>query len=88
MKKGIHPVLNNVNVKCASCGTTFEVKTTLSSLVVDFCDSCHPFYTGKEKILDIAGRVDNFNRKRAIAEQVKLNAKNSEKTNKNTLKAN
>ncbi|HOE91111.1 MAG TPA: 50S ribosomal protein L31 [Candidatus Cloacimonadota bacterium] len=62
MKDGIHPKYEKVTVKCA-CGNTFETGSTNSKLVVDICSECHPFYTGKQKILDTAGRVEKFNKK-------------------------
>ena len=64
MKADIHPKYHQVTVKC-SCGNTFETGSTLSGdqLMLDVCSSCHPFYTGKQKIVDTAGRVDKFRRK-------------------------
>ncbi len=62
MKKGIHPKYEKITVKCA-CGNEFEVASTKTNLTVDICDQCHPFYTGKQKILDTAGRVEKFNKK-------------------------
>ncbi|MCH9698105.1 MAG: 50S ribosomal protein L31 [Gammaproteobacteria bacterium] len=63
MKQGIHPEYNTVKVTC-SCGVSFETRSTLGrDLTVEVCSSCHPFYTGKQKIVDTAGRVDKFRRK-------------------------
>jgi len=63
MKAGIHPEYNDVQVTC-SCGNTFTTKSTMSKpLHVEVCSSCHPFYTGKQKIVDTAGRVEKFNQK-------------------------
>ncbi|MGH9436257.1 MAG: 50S ribosomal protein L31 [Terriglobia bacterium] len=63
MKEGIHPEYNEIDVTC-SCGNTFKLRSTLSeSLHVEVCSACHPFYTGKQKIVDTAGRVDKFRRK-------------------------
>ncbi len=63
MKTDIHPVYNEIVVKC-SCGNTFKTKSTLKDeLHLDVCSQCHPFYTGKQKMLDTAGRVDKFNKK-------------------------
>lgn len=62
MKQGIHPKYEKVNVVCA-CGNTFETRSTKGTMNVDICNVCHPFYTGKQKILDTAGRVDKFKRK-------------------------
>jgi len=64
MKTGIHPEYNEVNVSC-TCGNTFTTKSTLGeqSLNVEVCSACHPFYTGKQKIVDTAGRVEKFRKK-------------------------
>ena len=63
MKAGIHPEYNDVQVTC-SCGNTFTTKSTLGKpLHVEVCSACHPFYTGKQKIVDTAGRVEKFNQK-------------------------
>ncbi len=63
MKKGIHPEYITRKVSCA-CGAEWETKTTLKSdLRLDICSSCHPFFTGKQKFIDTAGRVERFQRK-------------------------
>ncbi|AEV27551.1 MULTISPECIES: 50S ribosomal protein L31 [Azospira] len=63
MKPGIHPEYNDIQVTC-SCGATFTTKSTMGKpLNVEVCSSCHPFYTGKQKIMDTAGRVEKFNQK-------------------------
>jgi large subunit ribosomal protein L31 len=62
MKQGIHPKYEKVKVKCA-CGNEFETSSTKEKLNVDICSQCHPFYTGKQKLLDTAGRVEKFNKK-------------------------
>jgi large subunit ribosomal protein L31 len=64
MKTDIHPAYTPITVKC-SCGNTFENKSTLGkeTLNIEVCDRCHPFYTGKQKVVDTAGRVDSFNKK-------------------------
>ncbi len=64
MKNGIHPKYEKVLVKCA-CGNEFETKSTTTNLTVEICSECHPFYTGKQKLLDTAGRVEKFNKKYA-----------------------
>lgn len=64
MKDGIHPNYDNCTVKCA-CGATYETKSTKSELKVDICSKCHPFYTGKQKLVDTGGRVDRFNKRYA-----------------------
>ena len=68
MKQGIHPKYEKVMVKCA-CGNVFETKSTKSDLTVDICNVCHPFYTGKQKIIDTAGRVEKFNKKYNLTEK-------------------
>jgi large subunit ribosomal protein L31 len=63
MKAGTHPEYKEINVIC-SCGNTFATRSTVGQdLHVEVCSSCHPFYTGKQKILDTAGRVDKFRKK-------------------------
>ena len=63
MRPDIHPQYEMINVTC-SCGNKFETRSTLcKDLHLDVCSSCHPFYTGKQKIVDTAGRVDKFRRK-------------------------
>ena len=62
MKNDIHPTTYTVTVKCA-CGATFETLSTKSDLRVDICSQCHPFYTGKQKLVDAGGRVDKFNKR-------------------------
>lgn len=62
MKKGIHPEYGKAIVKCA-CGYTFETGSTKKEIHVEICSNCHPFYTGKQKFLDSAGRIEKFNKK-------------------------
>jgi large subunit ribosomal protein L31 len=65
MKANIHPKYGEINVTC-SCGATFKTGSTLGrDLAVEVCSSCHPFYTGKQKIVDTAGRVEKFRQKYA-----------------------
>jgi len=64
LKEGIHPEYREAKVVCA-CGETFVTRSTLPSIHVDICSKCHPFYTGKQKIVDSEGRVDRFRRKYA-----------------------
>ncbi|OPZ87231.1 MAG: 50S ribosomal protein L31 [bacterium ADurb.Bin429] len=64
MKSGIHPGYVNAKVTCA-CGNTFETRSTQREIRVEICAACHPFYTGQQKIMDTAGRVERFNRKYA-----------------------
>jgi large subunit ribosomal protein L31 len=63
MKADLHPNYNEINVTC-SCGNTFITRSTLNGdLGIEVCSACHPFYTGKQKILDSGGRVEKFRRK-------------------------
>lgn len=64
MKAGIHPNYHEVKVTC-SCGNSFETRSTYEKddMSLDVCSECHPFYTGKQKILDTAGQVDKFRRR-------------------------
>ena len=63
MKSDIHPAYKEVEVTC-SCGDVFTTKSTLNKpLHIEVCAACHPFYTGKQKIIDTAGRVEKFNKK-------------------------
>ena len=67
MKPSIHPDYKEINVSC-SCGNVFKTCSTLGhDLQVEVCSNCHPFYTGKQKIVDTAGRVDKFRKKYAAA---------------------
>ncbi len=68
MKEGIHPKYNVAKVSCA-CGGTFETRSTRANITVDICSSCHPFYTGKQKIVDAEGRVEKFRRKYATTKK-------------------
>ncbi|HQP70899.1 MAG TPA: 50S ribosomal protein L31 [Clostridiales bacterium] len=65
MKKGIHPKYETATISCV-CGNTFESRTTIGEIKVEICSKCHPFYTGKTRILDTAGRVDKFMKKYKI----------------------
>ncbi len=62
VKKDIHPKYVNAKVTCA-CGNHFETRSTKPAINVEICSSCHPFFTGKQKLIDSEGRVDRFNRK-------------------------
>ncbi|MBT8145128.1 MAG: 50S ribosomal protein L31 [Gammaproteobacteria bacterium] len=63
MKADIHPKYEDINVTC-SCGNTFTTRSTLcDELHIEVCSKCHPFFTGKQKIVDSGGRVDKFRRK-------------------------
>ena len=62
MKEGIHPNYDKAVVKCA-CGNTFETRSTQSEIRVEICSKCHPFFTGKQKLVDTGGRVDRFKKR-------------------------
>jgi large subunit ribosomal protein L31 len=62
MKQGIHPKFGKAMVKCA-CGETFETESIKANLNVDICSKCHPFFTGRQKLVDSGGRVDKFKRR-------------------------
>jgi large subunit ribosomal protein L31 len=62
MKEGIHPEYQTATISCA-CGNSFETRTTVGDVHVDVCSACHPFFTGQQKIVDTAGRVEKFRRK-------------------------
>ena len=62
MRKGIHPDYKVAKVTCA-CGNSFETRSTVEKLSVEICSACHPFFTGKQKLVDSAGRVEKFLKK-------------------------
>ena len=62
MKADIHPVYATATVVCA-CGNTFQTRSTIAEIHTDICAQCHPFYTGKQKLVDTAGRVERFRQK-------------------------
>lgn len=68
MKPEIHPEYDAATITCA-CGNVVETRSTKGSFTVDVCSACHPFYTGKQKMVDTAGRVDRFRRKYANKER-------------------
>ena len=68
MKSDIHPEYNTITVTCA-CGATHQTRSTKAIEHVDICSQCHPFYTGKQKLVDTAGRVERFRKKYAKADK-------------------
>ena len=62
MKEGIHPDYKPTTIRCA-CGEVIVTRSTKSDIKVEICSKCHPFYTGKQKLVDTGGRVDRFNKK-------------------------
>jgi large subunit ribosomal protein L31 len=76
LKKKLHPNYKKCVVSCA-CGSTFETRSTVDKIHIEICSQCHPFYTGKQKLVDSAGRVELFNRRYGKA---KSNAKAVDKS--------
>ncbi len=75
MKAGIHPAYDEVNVTCA-CGSTFRTRSThKGDLRVEICSACHPFFTGRQKLVDTEGRVDRFQKKFAKARELQAQKK-------------
>ena len=64
MKEGIHPKYEPIKIKCA-CGEVIETRSTRKEVSVEVCSKCHPFFTGKQKLMDTEGRVERFNKKYA-----------------------
>jgi len=62
MKKNIHPKLNDITVTC-SCGSSFKTRSAVVDINPTLCSSCHPFFTGNQKYVDTAGRIDKFNKR-------------------------
>ncbi len=62
MKQGIHPGYKVTTISCA-CGETFQTRSTKENVKLDICSVCHPFFTGKQKLIDTEGRVDKFRKK-------------------------
>jgi len=90
MKAGIHPEYHEVTVHCA-CGATWETRSTKKDLHLEICSSCHPFFTGRQKLIDTEGRVDRFTKKfgAQTVEARKTAAKQAKaKAAKKTAKAN
>jgi large subunit ribosomal protein L31 len=68
MKEGIHPEYKAAKIECA-CGMVYDTRSTRGSYHIEICSACHPFFTGKQKLLDTAGRVDRFKKKYQTAEK-------------------
>ncbi len=71
MKKDIHPKYDLKTKATCACGAVFEVGSTMPEIRMEICSQCHPFYSGAEKIIDTAGRVERFNKRRAVAGKAK-----------------
>jgi len=67
MKSGIHPKYELSTITCA-CGNVIETRSTVKNIQVEICSACHPFFTGKQKLVDTAGRIDRFRKKYGIKE--------------------
>lgn len=68
MKDAIHPEYVETTISCTSCGSEATTHSTVPVMRLDLCSNCHPFYTGKKRIVDTAGRVDRFNQRRAAGD--------------------
>ena len=81
MKEGIHPKYEQVEVRCA-CGNTFKTRSTKPELHLEICSACHPFFTGRQKLIDTEGRVERFTKKYGAqtSEQRKTAAKAAKST--------
>jgi large subunit ribosomal protein L31 len=81
MKAGIHPAYNELNVVCA-CGSTFKTRSTnKGDIRVEICSSCHPFFTGRQKLVDTEGRVSRFQKKYQKVNDAKALADSQKKPN-------
>ncbi|MCL2243040.1 MAG: 50S ribosomal protein L31 [Treponema sp.] len=67
MRNGIHPRYENTTITCA-CGNVIETRSTIRDIKVEICSACHPFFTGKQKLVDTAGRIERFRKKYNIKE--------------------
>jgi ribosomal protein L31 len=76
MKEGIHPKYVEATVECA-CGNVIKTKSTRGSFKIDICSACHPFFTGKQKLVDSAGRVERFRKKYGLKEEAETAGKTS-----------
>jgi large subunit ribosomal protein L31 len=79
MKADIHPTYEIATVHC-SCGNTFQTRSTKGDLRVELCSNCHPFYTGKQKLVDTGGRVERFQRRYAAQQKQQEEAANARRT--------
>lgn len=75
MKAEIHPEYVDCTITCLTCASEVQTHATVPSIRVDLCSNCHPYYTGKQRIVDTAGRVERFNQRRSAATPVKPPAK-------------
>ena len=68
MKQGIHPEYKVINVHCA-CGNSFDTRATTDNIAVEICNACHPFFTGKQNLIDTAGRIEKYMQKYNLADK-------------------
>ena len=78
MKTGLHPEYKEATITCV-CGASYKTRTTKGDMTVEICASCHPFFTGKQQLLDTAGRVERFTKKYEKAAQAQQAIKDSKK---------
>ncbi len=63
MKEGIHPEVHEIEITCATCGSSLSTRSTIDTIRLEVCGACHPFYTGTQRIVDTEGRVERFKKK-------------------------
>ena len=85
MKQEIHPDYQTATVTCV-CGNTFSTRSTVGDIKLEICSECHPFFTGRQKLIDTAGRIDKFNQR--FAKSKSLRAKKKESTDTETSEEN
>ena len=68
MKQGIHPEYKMINVHCA-CGNSFDTRATTDNIAVEICSACHPFFTGKQNLIDTAGRIEKYMQKYNLSDK-------------------
>ena len=86
MKEGIHPEYKEAAITCA-CGASFKMASTRGPFTVDVCSQCHPFFTGRERMLDTAGRVEKFRKKYEATPKIDVAAKKKAKAEKAAARA-
>lgn len=80
MREGIHPNYVEATITCTSCNSEVKTHATVPAIRVDLCSNCHPYYTGKQRIVDTAGRVERFNQRRAAGDKAQKAAAKAAKT--------
>ncbi len=86
MKPDIHPTYHEVATVTCSCGETFTVGSTLPKIHIEICSACHPFFSGQEKILDTAGRVEKFKKRRVRSAEISVTKKPKKPRTKSNIK--